>query len=184
MNENVFEFIRKEKKENVRFLQSKKNSYIMINNPSFVNGFKDYNRIHMYDNKGIVAELQYGFINVKNNKHVYLFNISILEKENLGKGLGSYLIKFLEEVALKKGYNKVEGELYLKPPATKEQVENFYIRNGYETLEIEGDKPIVSKILSYENLDTIKNNTSNYAFGYQMYGKLENFKTSENINIL
>lgn len=61
------------------------------------------------------------------NKKVCFLKTLEVEREYLGHGIGSYLLKAMENIALKNGANDVTVKL----PNDSAALSNFYVKNGY-----------------------------------------------------
>jgi|AntRauTorcE11897_2_1112592.scaffolds.fasta_scaffold00016_83 GNAT superfamily N-acetyltransferase len=180
MNKDVINLIKNESKESVRAFQDiNKDKYFLISSPSFEKKEDNYDVINIYNkcaNK--IGHVQYSIIKEGNYNIAFLYNIYV-DKEYYKKGVGTYALNFFEEVITSKCCNSVEGKFYPKKPANKEQVEKFYIKNGY-SIDIEGYQQMIFKYISKENIDLVKNNTFTKK-GLKVYGDLNNFYKSNEL---
>ena len=179
MSNKILKFLEKENKQNVRFFKDKLGKdIILINEPSFVPSYA-WRDIAIIDAETTeqIGKVQYSFSNSTTSRHIVLHNIKVNSENALSRGIGSYAIKFLEEVAYNSFCNVIEGKYYPEAPATGEQVKKFYARNGYLDSSgephQEGYEKLVYKYLTKENIIQIASNTKLNEFGYKVYGDIK-----------
>ena len=177
----VIDLIKNESKDNVRLFKDKKsNAFFMVNEPSFVKEEANYNIINIYNEEAEkIGQVQYKPI-YSPSKRIFLYNIFVSSKDDLGKGIGTYAIKFLEEVSNNKRFNSIEGKFFPKAPATGNQVRDFYERNGY-SIDKDGYETIVYKYIMNEDIKTINTNTTMSEEGYKIYGELKGFNKEKEL---
>ncbi len=95
------------------------------------------------------------FLTEDNSKTARVKSVAILEEYRV-KGLGSYLMNFIEDIAQKKGYEKVHlmGRV---------SVEGFYHKLGYKTLSEPFDYHTIPHINMEKKLLTPKNHSIMFA---------------------
>jgi hypothetical protein len=180
MNKKVLNFLEKEQKQNVRLFKDKLGKdIILINNPSFVQKYA-WKDIAIIDAETMeqIGKVQYSFSDSTNNRHIILHNIKVNNESGLHRGIGSYAIKFLEEITYNSFCNVIEGKYYPEAPATGDEVKKFYAKNGYLDKNgephQEGYEKLVYKYLMKEDIVQIINNTTINEEGYKVYGPIKN----------
>ena len=122
-----------------------------------INKLDKYYSIEAIDNKETIGSITYIF----NNKIAWITKIEV-SPQYRNKGIGSMLIKIFENDCVDNYIRSVEGKFY-PDGETRENVENFYLKNGY-SVEKGVDDPLVYKYglirndLSNIDLVNYKNN--------------------------
>lgn len=191
MEYKLLKFLEKEEKRNVRLFKDKLGKdVILINEPSFVPNYA-WRDIAIVEAETLeqIGKVQYSFSNSTTSRHIVLHNIKVNSEAGLNRAIGSYAIKFLEEIAYNSFCNVIEGKYYPEAPATGEQVKKFYARNGYLDASgephQEGYEKLVYKYLTKENMVQIANNTKLNEAGYKVYADIKylNLPVSKELDI-
>jgi|LGOV01.1.fsa_nt_gb hypothetical protein len=177
--QNLLEMLSRENKEDIRFFKVKNKTFFMINNPSFIKQDKPVKRIVLFNESfKELGQTQYLFYNDDGMSVVNLLHIFLDSKKDFGKGLGAYMINFLNEVANKNGYDKIYGTFAPKNTKLKPAIKKFYLRNGYKISKTNN----IYKEIDKEEIEATKKNTVVLESGHKAYKNLKNFKSDENYN--
>lgn len=167
----------------VTFAMDKSNELLyMVITPNLDENVKEFDKIIAYkltEKDGVYTDTKVGYLDYKlieNSRECWIHNVSVTDKEFLGLGIGTYLLKNFEEFAYKNFKPNIEGKFYPKEPGNYEQVMKFYQSNGYFVDRYDNWR--ISKTLWNEDYKDIKNNTT-MEHNYKIYGPLENFKKFE-----
>lgn len=158
------------------------NLFYMVITPNNDENVKEFDKIIAYkltENNGVYSDTKIGYLDYKlnsNSRECWMYNVAVTDKEYLGLGIGTYLLKNFEEHAYKNLNPKIEAKFYPKEPATFDQVMGFYENNGYFVDRYDNWR--ISKTLWNEDFKNIKDNSS-LVGNYKVYGPLENFKKFE-----
>jgi hypothetical protein len=171
MNIKLFFKLKNEEKKNIRFFTAKNgDEFVLIKTPTFEK--KLYNLISIYRIKNFkyVGEINYK-TDLSSKNTVYLNNIFIINKKDYFCGIGSYTIKFFEEVVFNDHFCYVSGKFYPHSNATRQDVEKFYNRNGYAIIQEEHLE--IGKTLKPDIIEKISKNTYKDKYGFTHYGPLK-----------
>lgn len=160
-----------------------KDSALVYEGPSESEDRKYY-RISIIDLQTLkhIGEVQFS-LSFYGTKHVYLHNIMVYDKESLGGGYGAFANKFFLEKVWDFRFNSIEGKYYPKEPATREQVDTFYTRNGYSLPEPNDYDKFVSRYVEEKEIARIREVTTLSEEGYPTYPKLKDFEKKANPNL-
>ena len=177
------------KSSNVRFAFDKNcELFYMVNTSRKVDTGFWLGEIQIYklENENLVAkqvkigEVSYQYEHFYSAQSViYIRDIEVY-KNYKERAIGSYALKFCEEIAYDFGCKKIEGKFYPHNETDEEALRNFYEKNKYSVLG-EGDERTIEKVLTKSNLSAINNNTL-LSSNNKIYGPIEMFSEKENIS--
>jgi len=174
MEAKVIDFLSKFDAADVRICKDKFGKTVLLvhEEPNEAEDRKYY-RISMIDADTLTrfGEVQFNYF-YNNLKHVYLHNIMVNKAEDLGRGVGYFANKYFLETVHARRFDYIEGKWYPKEPATREQVDAFYVKNGYDLPDGKDYEKIVSRRISDAEIAQIKAETTVNQYGYPEYPAL------------
>lgn len=175
MEAKVLEFLGQFEQSDVRICTDKLGKTVLLvhEEPNEAEERK-YHRISIIDASTLktFGEVQFNYF-YNNIKHVYLHNIMLYKAKDLGRGVGFLANKFFLETVHARRFDYIEGKWYPKEPATREEVDAFYIKNGYDLPDGKDYEKIVSRRITDAEIAQIKAETVVNKQGYKEYPTLD-----------